>query len=128
MSSNTLSAQQKTDLVIEILKFMVKHELIGDSFIYADNKCFSFNEIKDSDVITASFGTYHIRDNVDVRAMVEYSNPDTITITSEGAFYYVMNGETGYEHIQEEFNNILAKYNLYYEQGYSWSLSCYFDN
>lgn len=62
----------------------------------------------------------------DVRDYVEYSNPDTLTMTFEGPFYADYNGVTKRRwQAEEDLVRIAEKYGLYPEQGYAWSLSFY---
>lgn len=53
----------------------------------------------------------------------EYSNPETVTLLIDGLCYEWFNdfGKT------EEFEELLNKYNAYYEYGTSWLLSIYFN-
>jgi hypothetical protein len=44
----------------------------------------------------------------------------------EGGLYHVLNGYvSGWIRLESKFSKLFEKYGLYYEMGYSWSLSAY---
>lgn len=56
----------------------------------------------------------------------EYANPDTLSMAFEGPLYDILNGYYhGWSKREEKFCKIFKKYGMYYEFGYSWSLSAY---
>lgn len=55
----------------------------------------------------------------------EYNNPDTLTMTFEGPLYHAMNYYIGTPSAWDDLNRIFARYGLYHEMGYAWSLTCY---
>lgn len=51
---------------------------------------------------------------------------DILSMSFEGALYEVFNGTSARaSKLQEEFNEILGKYGVYYELGNSWNLTLY---
>lgn len=111
-------------LTLEIIDFLYKYDLYMNVNIYSNNKLYTFSECNKKDYIkkqTKNNNVYYIVENV--KPNIEYTNPETITMTFEGPLYEALNYGDGI--IAKKLRNIFNKYNLYYEQGYAWSLSAY---
>jgi len=113
-------------LAIDIYTWCKKHHLWSDIVIYFDGKAFA-----DCDAWEGVLGKKIDEDlyqyeGKDPLKYIEYANPDTITMSFEGPLYSVLNGYVrgGYK-LEEQLQKLFAKYNLYFEYGYSWSLSAY---
>ena len=51
-----------------------------------------------------------------------------MSMSFEGGLNHVLNGYTrGWVKLEEQFGKLFEKYGLYYEMGYTWSLSAYED-
>lgn len=115
-----LTKRQLETLTNEIINFLKKHELFYDISIYCNNKKYH----------DGNNGEIEIIDDINPADIVEYNNPDTITMTFEGGFYHIINYDYDMSYcdfIIEEFDKILDKYGLYYELGHAWSLALYYN-
>lgn len=113
-------------LAKEILDFLLSHEMWVDVRIYFDGKVWdSYNN---------ETGEFHYNEKEKVyegkaepKDYFDYvAEPHVLSMSFEGSFYDVLNGtsERAFK-LQEQFNNILAKYGLYYELGNAWNLTLY---
>lgn len=110
------------ELVKEIEEFLRKHDLLGDVCIYFNNKRHMWHwNYKTEEYVM------EIKEDISPLDYFEYVNKKHIlSMSFEGEFYHVMNGYTNYEFkLQDKFNELLDKYNLYYELGNAWNLTCY---
>lgn len=127
-----LTQKQKQALVSSIIDFLFKHELQTDTIIYCDNKRYTFDVDVNKDTCmlhTTDLGrAYFIKNDIKASQRVKYANDDTLTMTFEGSLYTIMNGcNDCCQKLQNEFNQLLEPYELYYEQGHAWSLALYFE-
>lgn len=121
-----MAKQDVKKLAAEILDFLIDNEMWVDTRIYFDGKVWdSYN--KDSGKFY-----YNDKNNVyeakaDPKDYFEYvAEPHILSMSFEGAFYDVMNGTSAAAYKkQQEFQDILGKYGLYYELGNAWNLTCY---
>lgn len=121
-----LSKIKIEELVREIEDFLKEHELIGDVCIYFNNKRHSWCNRYDKEWNFLGFDC-EIREDVSPLDYFDYVNTEHIlSMSFEGDFYHVLNGYNDYaDKMQQKFSAILSKYNLYYELGNAWNLSCY---
>ena len=123
-----LTEKKIEELAMEILDFLLEHEMWIDVQIYFNGKCWTTHN--------KETGKYHYNDKENVyeyeddpRKYFEYvRNPNILSMSFEGTFYEVMNSYLDLSYcwrLQEQFSKILEKYGLYYELGYAWSLTCY---
>lgn len=108
------------ELVKEIEDFLRKHELLGDVCIYFNNKRHHWE-------FSCETYDYKMQEKTDISPLdyFEYVNPEHIlSMSFEGYLYEVLNGYAGYA-LEEKFTKLFEKYNLYYELGNAWNLSCY---
>lgn len=117
-----LTKKMIEELVKEIEDFLQKHELLGDVCIYFNNK----RHLWQWDYKTEEYKVKK-EENISPFDYFEYANyKHIISMSFEGSFYHVLNGYTSYEFkLQDKFNELLDKYNLYYELGNAWNLSLY---
>lgn len=123
---NNLAFSKYKLLAIDIYEFCKKHDLWEDNTIYFDGKAWSNSEtwtgVKGKK-ITEDLYEY---ENKDPRDYWEYANPKTLSMSFEGNLSRVLNGHTrGWIKLEEQFGKLFKKYNLYYELGHHWNLSCY---
>jgi len=115
-----LTKENIEELVRRIEAFLEAHELLSDVCIYFNNKrrAWIWRYMEDKCVVTE-------KDNVNPLDYFEYVNTEHIlSMSFEGALYNVLNG---YESVTliDEFQNIFEEFDLYYELGDAWNLSCY---
>lgn len=111
----------------EIIDYLIKNNLWGDTNVYANGRCFS-NKSED--------GHYHYDSTWDNVFVEENKNPkdyfdyagDFLSMSFEGDFYNVINCYCSYEYcdkIMNGFNEICKKYGKYYELYDAWNLSLF---
>lgn len=110
------------ELVTKIEEFLKEHELLDSVCIYFNNK----RRVWDWD--WHNDGAYKVReeDDIDPHDYFEYAAHNHIlSMSFEGPLNAILNGNTENWKLEEQFEEILKKYNLYYELGNSWNLTCY---
>lgn len=119
--AKSLTRGRKLALACEIMDWLEANGLFEDVCIYVDG-CRLVRSDSDDAKHTGNGTRYSSEPDVDVSEILEYCNPDTLTMTFEGALYADYNyGGPSYDRIRA----IAAKYGLYPEQGYAWSLALY---
>lgn len=115
-------------LAKEIYLYCRQNHLWDDNIIYFDGKAWSSHDewsgVKGKEIAPELY-EYENRNPKDY---IEYSNPDTITMSFEGGLYDALNYGfefSAWRNVYEELQAIFGKYGLYFEQGYSWSLAGY---
>ena len=109
-------------LATEIRSFLLEHDMWVDVTIYFNSKAFSTDDRQ---------GHYYYNDpnhlvvleNMDPHNYTEYAG-DILTMTFEGDFYDVVNYDA-WPKAHYQFDQIIAKYGLYYEAGEAWNLTLY---
>ena len=110
----------------EIINFLIRHQLWQDTCIYVNGKrytCYDGEHYRYGNTWDCVFR----EDNMNPADYVEYFSA-FLTMTFEGPFYDIINyydNPRYCDKLLDEFNDILKKYNKYYEQGYAWSLALY---
>ena len=113
-------------LAMDIYNWCVKNELWGDNIIYFNGKAWSSSPTWSGEKgkkIAEDLYEYENRNPIDY---FEYANPDTLSMSFEGALNYVLNAYTsGWVRLETEFLKLFEKYGFYYEMGHSWNLAAY---
>lgn len=112
-------------LMEEIIRYLCKHDLFYDVFLYTNGRKYSSEENPNAIECIAYGYKYYDYGEWDVIKQIEYNNPNTITMTFEGPLYDAYNGYVSHPHAEEDIQKIADKYGLYPEQGYAWSLAFY---
>ena len=117
----------KERFATKIIEWLAKRELWYEVAIYVNGKCYSadgYDKTKNPVRLqTPKDGvTYYATDVPDPTVIVEYANPDLITMTFEGPLYQALNYDSDTE---QAFMDLFEKHGLYFEYGYAWSLSAY---
>ena len=106
----------------EIRDLLLKEEMWMDVTIYFNGKAFSTDDRK---------GTFAYNDPKKLIVLQDMNPADyldysggVIDMSFEGYFYQCINGYS-YRSTLRKFEKILKKYDCYWEQGASWSLSVY---
>ena len=113
-------------LAKDIYEWCQENDLWGDNIIYFNGKAWSssstWNGAKGKKIAEDLY-EYEDKNPLDY---LEYCNPGTLSMSFEGSLNYVLNGYSyGWVKLEEKFSKLFEKYGLYYEMGYSWSLSTY---
>lgn len=127
MNIQPITPANMKKLALNIMTYLHKHEMDTMVHFYVNQKHLTFNKPDLNGYIakTLKDGTiyYESINPVDVEKQLEYCNPETLSITFEGPMYHDIN--YGKELSLNYINKQAAKYGLYAEQGYAWSLSLY---
>lgn len=116
-----LSKIKIEELVKEIEDFLQKHEMLGDVCVYFNNKRHHWEYNYKTE-------EYKMEEKTDISPLdyFEYVNPEHIlSMSFEGSLYDVLNGYSDSYTLEEKFLELFNKYNLYYELGNAWNLTCY---
>lgn len=113
-------------LAFEIYGWCKDHDLWGDNIIYFNGKAlsndFEWNGVDGKQI----FDDLYMYEDKNPLDYFEYANPDTLSMSFEGALNHVLNGYThGWEKLEAEFDKLFEKHGLYYEMGHEWNLSVY---
>lgn len=113
-------------LAQDIYDWCIKNDLWGDNCIYFNGKAWaSWDEWSGEKGKKIGDMLYEYEDK-NPKDYFEYANPDTLSMSFEGALNHVLNGYVhGWTKLEEEFSNLFQKYNVYYEMGHAWNLSAY---
>ena len=103
-----------TNLEIEKLADKVKSYLKENALF--EDVCLYYNDKQETNSL--------LKENIKVKDHIKYSNPLTITITFDGSPLY--NALTyGSGKVLDDLDDIAKSYNLYWDFGYSWTISAY---
>ena len=132
ITGRKLTSEEKEALAIEIRQFLLDNELWADVTIFFNGKAFSTDD-RNGNYFYDDPEHLVVLEDMDPREFLEYVAPtpedDIVYMSFEGPFYGCMNfhWENGPDfdlRIQQEFEDILEKYGVYYELGHKWNLSC----
>ncbi len=120
-----MTKKQKEHLAKEIFEWLVEHEMWVDVAIYFNGKRWSTHN-KETNEFCYNEHKYY-EDVAEPRDYFEYVNePNILSMSFEGPLYHVLNAYIpGWVKLEDEFNKIFEKYNLYIELGNAWNLTCY---
>ena len=113
----------KEELAQEIIKFLMSRNMWVDVTVYVNRKSYDQRDEE---------GFHYnekvcVHDNQDPRQAFRYVADDHIlSMSFEGPLYRVLNN-ISYPEELERFDKIFEKYGVYYELGYAWSLTCYYN-
>lgn len=113
-------------LAKDIYRWCIKKKLWDDNIIYFNGKAWSSSP-EWSGIKGKRIGNrLYEYENKNPKDYFEYGNPDTLSMSFEGALYRVLNGYVySFSQLEQQFSKLFEKYGLYYEMGYAWSLSAY---
>ena len=120
-----LTTKQRKELATEIFNWLNDKEMWIDVQIYFNGKCWSTSNQNHTEFC------YNERRYFEYKAepnkYFEYvREPNILSMSFEGILYDVLNGyASGWIKLEEEFKNIFDKYEIYYELGNAWNLSCF---
>ena len=116
--------QRNIRLMEDIIEYCGDHELLTDIVFYVNGHQYKVDTTPNATPINTGKYPYYDCGPFDV-TQIEYSNPDTLTMTFEGPLYEMYNGYFGAYDTEEAIRTLADKYDLYPEQGFAWSLAMY---
>ena len=119
--------QRNEKLMLDIIRYLQKHDLFYDVLIYINGHRYSSESKNSVEIMDSGNGPYYDQGSYDVKDYIEYASPGILTMSFEGPLYEALNyPETKAQYaVEDDLQNICAKYKLYFEQGYAWSLAVY---
>lgn len=111
---------------LDIINWLIKHEMWIDTCIYANGKRFSCYDGEHYQYGN-TWDCVFVEEDIDVARYIEYHG-DFLTMSFEGPLYNIINYNVPTKFCDKyvkEFELICHKYNKYWELGYAWSLSLY---
>lgn len=120
-----MTKKQLENIALDLITFLQRHDLYYMVNIYVNNKVLTDNRMKGTETRDTPFGPYYIVHNVNPGDLLEYYNPETITVTFEGPLYHIINYSECHS-LYKELCSLFERYGLYLEQGYAWSFSLYY--
>lgn len=111
-----------THLMEELIDYLESVGAWGDTTAYCNGHRYGQNgcgELRKTKAGTS----YRDKGCCNVSERLAFCNPDTVTLTFEGALYGHLNGTC--TDVPKRLNEIGWRYGMYYEQGYAWSLAFY---
>lgn len=124
-TANAFGRNAQGKLARDIDKFLTKHELWGDCYIYVNGKRFTREYHWGADY-KIKFGKILMEENTDPRDYFEFVGDKFLCMSFEGGMYDVLNlgwEFAGYQKLEQEFDEILQKHGRYYELGNAWNLA-----
>ena len=127
-NDNDWPAARCAELANRIYEFLMKHNMWIDVTIY-----YNYSSMMSCGEVNGEWRCAYneapiIVEGQDPHDYFEYVNPNHIlSMSFEGPFYACMNGDAGDYgwYISQEFDELLAEYDLYYELGNGWNLTLY---
>jgi len=123
MAAKKTHAEKMKKLTIEIAEFLQKRDMFTMINIYSNNTRFSSDPAGNSSPETTKYGAVYVTKDCDVTEIIEYNNPETITMTFEGPLNHALNYESA--KTENALQKLFNKYGLFFEMGYAWSLAAY---
>lgn len=124
MENNVAFSKYKL-LSIDIYEWCKKHDLWGDNTIYFDGKAWSNSETwagEKGKKITDDLYEYKDKDPRDYFG----GGNSLLSCSFEGSMNHVLNGYvSGWEKLENEFNQLFKKYGLFFEMYNSWNGNAY---
>ncbi|MDO4323366.1 MAG: hypothetical protein Q4C61_12635 [Lachnospiraceae bacterium] len=111
-------------LLLDIVKYLHKQDMLEDVIFYTNGHKFQAYEAAGVPIQLGGITIYDMGEE-DVTQVIEFNNPETLTMTFEGPLYEDYNGYLPNSQSEERIWEIAEKYGLYPEQGYYWSLTFY---
>lgn len=109
---NLEGGDRNKQVATAIKDFCIKNELNTDMRIYFNGICWDF----DSD------GKMKVIEDIKGSDYFEYADDKSVSVSTEGGLYGVINMDYGYA-IHDELYNLLQKFNCYFELGNAWNFT-----
>lgn len=127
-TTKSFGYNKQGQLARAIDKFLSKHRLWGDCFIYVNGKRFS-RDVKTDDEFNVISSKLYVEEDMDPRDYFEWVGDKFLCMSFEGQLYNVLNYYDddlipGYDDkLVGELESIFEKYGRYYELGNAWNLA-----
>ena len=122
---------RNADLIVDMVEWLDKNGFTGNSDMaiygngYAVATWDTWGNVEGEELSDLARGWYFYEDKY-AGDYFEYANERTVSMSFEGTFNHVMNGYVdGWIELYEQFMEIPRKYGLFFEMGYSWTLSAH---
>lgn len=113
-------------LAKDIYIWCMRKGLWGDNIIYFNGKAWSSSPFWGGVQGKQIGNMLYEYEGKNPKDYFEYANPDTLSMSFEGALNHVLNAYVrGWAKLENQFTELFEKHGFYYEMGYSWSLSAY---
>jgi hypothetical protein len=113
-------------LAKDIYIWCMRKGLWGDNIIYFNNKAWSSSPMWSGTQGKQVGNMLYEYEDKNPRDYFEYANPDTLSMSFEGALNHVLNAYVrGWVKLEQQFSDLFKKYGMYYEMGHAWNLSAY---
>ena len=126
------------NLAFQLYRYLCDKDLAGDLRIYyKGGHCISSDEYGGGKVHFEKrvhkfngkeYEYYYCMDEIKGSTYFEYSNDDTLSVSTEGGLCSVLNYYTDSAYcdkINEDLNKMFEEYGFYFEQGHHWNFSLY---
>lgn len=122
-----LSPAKMEKLALELVTYLQQNEMFDYVYIYVNNKCYCKHRTDGrGQRFTTKYGSYYIVPDMPVKEMLHYCNPETISVSFDGALYTALNSGIG--SVEDDLNKMFKKHGMYFEQGYPSDFALYYDN
>ena len=110
---HTRNRMKKSEIARKMEKLMQKYsgKRLNDTSIYFGGKCWRYKN-----------GEKTVIQDMKGSQFTEYANDKTITVTFEGVIYDHVNGDYGWDFI-DELDELLQPYGYYKELGEAWNFA-----
>ena len=119
-----MTKETKKKLAKAIIAWCKEKEVWEDCCIYFDGKAWAtWEDWNGTAGAEIAEGVFEYTDK-NPKTYMEYTNPDTITMSFEGGLYDILNAYAdGWVKLEAEFLAVFESFNCYYELGNAWNLS-----
>lgn len=118
---------QMRKMAFEVMQYLHDQDMWREVTLYVNGKALTpYQPINQNPVPIqhTKNGIAYYEIDKDVASQVEYSNPDTLTMTFDGELYSAINDNPSGK-TMADLDRIFGRYGLYGEQGYAWSLAAW---
>ena len=112
-------------LMLDIIQYLQKRDLFDMVHLYVNGHHYSSDPTTDAITLHTNLGPYYDLGECDVASILEYSNPDILSMTFDGPLHDEYNHYISDATAEEDICKLCEKYHCYPEQGYAWSLAVY---
>ena len=114
-------------LAVDVYQWLKEHEMFDSCIIYFNGiAIYSESTWGDEQGTLMPDGIGYVYHNKRATDYFEYGNDDTVSMSFDGSdLYEVLNLDWEYANLSEDFRSVFNRHGMFFELGYSWSLSAY---